>query len=177
VSRTLALTVCALLWLTGCEERIRPSVVHLATDSLPSQESWRSTVRLTDSARVRAVLWAGHIATFAEGQYTLLADSVHVTFFNELGELSSTLTARRGRVDDRTHDLEAFEDVVVSSEDSTVLRTDRLFWTNATRLIHTDAYVEIVSPREVIRGEGLESDQSLTNYRIFRVRGRSNADG
>ena len=171
----LALTVCVLS-LTGCEERVRPSVVHLSTDSLPSQESWRSTVRLTDSARVRAVLWAGHIATYVDGQYTLLADSVHVTFYDEWGELSSTLTARRGKVDDRTRDLEAYDDVVVSSEDSTVLKTDRLFWTNATRLIHTDAYVEIASPREVIRGEGLESDQSLTNYRIFRVRGRSTAD-
>jgi len=176
VTRTLALALSVLL-LAGCEERVRPSVVPLATDSLPSQESWRSTVRLTDSARVRAVLWAGHIATFAEDQYTLLGDSVHVTFFNERGEPSSTLTARRGKVDDRTRDFEAYEQVVVCSEDSTVLRTDRLFWTNATRLIHTDAYVEIVSPREVIRGQGLESDQSLTNYRIFRVTGRSAADG
>lgn len=172
----LVLAVC-VLWLAGCEERVRPSVVPLATDSLPSQESWRSTVRLTDSARVRAVLWAGYIATFADEQYTILGDSVHVTFFNEEGELSSVLTARRGKVDDRTKDLEAYEDVVVSSEDSTVLRTERLFWTNATRLIHTDAYVVIASPREVIRGEGLESDQSLTNYRIFRVTGRSSADG
>jgi len=176
VTRALVLAVCAL-WLTGCEERIRPSVVPLATDSLPSQESWRSTVRLTDSARVRAVLWAGHIATYAEGQYTLLGDSVHVTFFNERGELSSTLTSRRGKVNDQSRDLEAYEDVVVSSQDSTVLKTDRLFWTNATRLIHTDAYVEITSPREVIRGVGLESDQSLTHYRIFRVTGRSSADG
>ena len=172
----LVLAVC-VLWLAGCEERVRPSVVPLATDSLPSQESWRSTVRLTDSARVRAVLWAGYIATFADEQYTVLGDSVHVTFYNEEGELSSVLTARRGKVDDRTKDLEAYEDVVVTSEDSTVLRTERLFWTNATRLIHTDAYVVIVSPREVIRGEGLESDQSLTNYRIFRVTGRSSADG
>jgi LPS export ABC transporter protein LptC len=176
VTRALVLALCAL-WLAGCEERIRPSVVPLATDSLPSQESWRSTVRLTDSARVRAVLWAGHIATYAEGQYTLLGDSVHVTFFNERGELSSTLTSRRGKVNDQSRDLEAYEDVVVSSQDSTVLRTDRLFWTNATRLIHTDAYVEITSPREVIRGQGFESDQSLSHYRIFRVTGRSSSDG
>ena len=66
--------------------------------------------------------------------------------------------------------------MVVTSQDSTVLRTDRLFWTDATRLIHTDAYVEITSPREVIRGVGLESNQSLTNYRIFRVTGRSMAN-
>ena len=167
---------CCIVWLAGCEERVRPSVVPLATDSLPSQESWRSTVRLTDSARVRAVLWAGHIASYGAEQYTLLGDSIHVTFFDEMGKPSSTLTARRGRVDDRTRDLEAYESVVVTSQDSTVLRTDRLFWTDATRLIHTDAYVEITSPREVIRGEGLESNQSLTNYRIFRVTGRSMAN-
>lgn len=175
--RRVLLLVLGALALTACEERIRPSVVPLATDSLPSQESWRSTVRLTDSARVRALLWAGHIATYADRQETLLGDSVHVTFYDEQGRPTSTLVARRGRVDDRTRNLEAYENVVVTSEDSTVLRTERLFWTDATREIHTDAYVEIVSPREVIRGEGLVSDQSLTNYRIFRVTGRTTADG
>jgi hypothetical protein len=53
-----------------------------------------------------------------------------------------------------------------------VLKTEELKWVNSKRKIVTDKYVEITSPTEEIRGYGLESDQSLKDYVIFRVSGR-----
>jgi len=53
-----------------------------------------------------------------------------------------------------------------------VLRTERLFWTNATRKVHTDAFVDIVSATEHIMGQGMQSDQGLKNYEIFKVTGQ-----
>jgi hypothetical protein len=61
----------------------------------------------------------------------------------------------------------------VTSDSGTVLRTDRLFWTNADQKIHTDAFVDILSPTEHIMGQGLVSDQALKHYRIFKVTGQS----
>ncbi len=171
--RPLLLLFAGLLAWTGCEEKIRPAVASGPLADLPSQESWNSTVTFTDSARVRAVLWSGHISVYSRLQYTLLEESVRVDFYNEAEQHTSRLTARRGKVNDRTRDFEAYDHVVVVSDSGTVLTTERLFWTNATRRIHTDAYVEITSPTEQIRGHGMESDQSLKNYRIFRVTGRA----
>jgi hypothetical protein len=79
-------------------------------------------------------------------------------------------------VDDRTRDFEAYENVVVTSDSGTTLKTDRLFWDDSESKIHTDAFVEIISSTEHIRGHGLVSDQSLKNYRIFRVTGESVED-
>lgn len=118
-------------------------------------------------------MWAGHIAVFQEQRHTLLGDSIHVDFYNSRGEHTSVLTARRGKVNDETRDLEAYENVVVISDSGTTLRTDRLFWNNSTQEVHTDSYVDISSPTERIRGQGLVSDQSLRNYRIFRVTGQA----
>jgi LPS export ABC transporter protein LptC len=171
--RSLPLLLLSLLILTGCEERVRPSVAPLQESSVAAQESWMSTIRFTDSARVRAVLWAGHIAVYSMDAFTLLDDSVHIDFYNERGEHSSTLTARRAKVHDRTQDFEAHENVVVVSDSGTTLKTDSLFWRNADRKIHTDAFVEILSPTEHIMGRGLVSDQSLKNYRISRVTGQA----
>lgn len=168
----LLLAACALL-LTSCEEKVKPTVVPVQGEELPSQESWRSTVVFSDSARLKAVLWAGHIASFAARQITELQDSIHVDFYNDREEHTSLLTARRGVVHDATQDLEAYENVVVISDSGTTLRTERLFWNNATQRIHTDAFVDIRSPREHIMGHGMESDQSLKNYRIFRVTGQA----
>lgn len=171
--RYLPLILFLAFGAIGCEEKIHPSITPLATTDLPSQESWRSTVIFSDSARVKAILWAGHIAVYAGKEHTLLDDSIHVDFFDRSGHHTSFLTALRGKVDDRTRDFEANGNVVVTSDSGTTLKTERLFWNDAERRIHTDAFVEIISPTEHIRGQGLESDQSLKNYKIFRVTGQS----
>ncbi|MGA9119441.1 MAG: LPS export ABC transporter periplasmic protein LptC [Bacteroidota bacterium] len=165
---------CLLLALlaSSCEAKLHPSLIAVQSE-IPSQESWRSRVIFSDSAQVKAILWAGHIAVYATGHYTMLDDSVHVDFFNVRGEHASTLTARKGRVDDLTDNFEAHENVVVVSDSGTTLRTDHLFWTNADRSIHTDAFVDIVSPTEHISGMGMVSDEGLKKYKIFKVSGQS----
>lgn len=157
--------------LVGCEEKVKPSVVPLPDAELPSQESWRSTIIFSDSARIKAILWAGYIARYSTQRYTLLSDSVHVDFFDADQRHTSLLTARRGKVNDATQDFVAYDSVVVVSDDGTTLRTDSLFWSNASRTVYTQAFVDIVSPTEHIMGHGLESDQNLKSYKIFRVTG------
>jgi LPS export ABC transporter protein LptC len=172
MKRAVMVILCALA-LSACEEKVKPTVVPIASTELPSQESWNSTVVFSDSAHLKAVLWSGHISAFSSRQVTELGDSVHVDFYNELEQHTSVMTARRGVVHDATRDMEAYEHVVVISDSGTVLRTERLFWNNLTRKIHTDAFVDIKSPKEHIMGHGMESDQGLKNYRIFRVTGQA----
>lgn len=168
----LCLSLC-LVVLPGCEEKVKPSVVSISTKDIPSQESWKSTVTFSDSGKTKAILWSGHISVYSSQEYTLLEDSVIVDFYDEYEKHTSRLTARWGKIHDRTRDFEAYDNVVVTSDSGTVLKTDRLFWNDETRLIHTDAFVDISSPDEHIMGHGMESDQSLKNYKIFKVTGQS----
>jgi len=114
--RQTALSLLILLLLCGCEEKVKPSLVPLTRTDLPSQESWDSRVIFSDSARTKAILWAGHIAVYGDQRYTLLEDSIHVDFFNEQEQHTSVLTARRGKVNDVTRDFEAYDHVVVVSD-------------------------------------------------------------
>ena len=162
-----------MVCLCGCEEKIKPSVVPIDEKDIPSQESWNSTVTFTDSGKVKAILWSGHIASYTPKQFTLLSDSIHVDFFDDQEHHTSLLTARRGRVNDRTEDFAAYDNVVVVSDSGTTLKTDSLLWDNATRKIRTEAFVDIVSPTEHIMGHGMISDQGLKNYTIFKVTGQA----
>jgi LPS export ABC transporter protein LptC len=171
--RAFVLCVLAVVVVAGCEEKIRPSVVPVTEAESPSQESWNSTVVFSDSAKIKAVLWAGHIASYSAQEYTILTDSLRVDFYDDEEHHTSLLTARRGRVNDRTRDFAAYVNVVVTSDSGTVLRTDSLFWTNARRQIYTDAFVDIVSATEHIKGRGLVSDQSLKNYHLTHVSGEA----
>lgn len=173
------LVLLVLFWAlaSGCGEKIKPTVIPgLDSKTLPQQESWNSTVMLSDSGKTRAVIYAGRIREFENPRETLLDLNITVHFYGEDGKETSVLTARGGKVDEMTNNLEASGDVLVVSNDSTRLRTERLFWDNKRQRVHTSDYVFITSPKEKVEGKGLESDQQLRNYRIFSVSGESRAD-
>ena len=173
VRRHIALFAACILFLSsGCEEKIKPSVLGgVSGSAFPSQESWNTTVRFTDSGTVKAILKAGHIADYEATKQTLLDSGVHVDFFDEHGVHSSVLTSRTGKVDENTNNLEADGNVVVVSDSGVVVETEKLFWDNRRQLIHSDEFVKITSPKETLQGHGFESDQSLKNYKIFKVTG------
>lgn len=163
-----------MLILTACEEKIKPSVVRIPVmDEVPAQESWNSTIFFSDSGKIKAILKAGHITQYIRKQRTFMDGGIRVDFFDLQEQHTSFLTANKGIVNDQNHDLEAQENVVVISDSGTTLRTENLQWTNATRIIHTKDFVSVTSPDETMQGEGLESDQSLKNYKIFHVAGQT----
>ena len=160
--------------LISCEERIEPSVLSgVNNNALPSHESWSSTITFSDSGKIKAILKVGHLTKFEDRQTTILDAGLHVDFFDDDGHHTSVLTSLEGNVDDRTKDLEAQGNVVVVSDSGTTVETERLFWKKATRRVHSDEFVKIVSPKEEIEGHGFESDENFKDYKVFRVTGKT----
>jgi LPS export ABC transporter protein LptC len=158
------------LALQSCEDKFRPSNADISGKELPSHESWNSSVMFTDSAITKAILHAGKISVYSEGAYTLIDSGAKVEFYRE-GKVVSTLTGMRGKINDKTKDNEIYDSVKVLGADSTQLNTNKLYWNNSTRKVSSEEFVRIKTPYEEIQGYGFESDQSLSNYRIFKVSG------
>ncbi|MEK6756786.1 MAG: LPS export ABC transporter periplasmic protein LptC [Bacteroidota bacterium] len=174
VERYILLMVVLGAFLVGCEEKIKPTVLPgIDSKTLPQQESWNSTVVLSDSGKLKAVIEAGYIRKFESPRQTLLSQGVTVHFYGEDEQQTSVLTATDGKVDESNNNLEANGNVLVVSKDSTRLQTEKLYWDNGRRLIYTTEYVFITSPKEKVHGKGFESDQQLRNYRIFSVTGEA----
>ena len=166
----------AALLFVGCEEKTMPSVSStLDSRTLPQQESWNSTIVVSDSGRISAIIVAGYICVYELSQQTLMSQGVKVRFFNREGKQTSVLTSDEGTVDEVNNNLEARKNVVVVSSDSSRMTTEQLFWDNQRQLIYTPLYVQIKTVKEKMQGHGFESDQSLKNYRVFRVTGQTQA--
>lgn len=162
------------LALVGCEEKIKPSVLPgIDSQSLPQQESWNSKIVLSDSGRVKAMIYATYVRVFQSPAETHLLDGMKVHFYAEDGKESSVLMAQSGKVDENTKNLEATGDVLVVSADSTRLQTEKLYWDNKRQIVYTTEFVRIISSKEHLQGYGFESDQHLQRYRIFRVSGKT----
>ncbi len=173
----MCVVFCVLFMVIGCGEKIQPSVLStMDSGSLPQQESWNSTIVVSDSGHVSAIILAGYIRVFEMSRQTQMSQGVRVRFFDKKGIQTSVLTSEEGSVDEATNNLEARKHVIVVSSDSSRMTTEQLFWNNQRALIHTPDFVEITTKKEKLQGRGFESDQSLKNYRIFRVTGQTQTD-
>jgi LPS export ABC transporter protein LptC len=152
------------------KEKIRPAIDNsIIQDNLPDQESWNSKIFFTDSGKTKAILDAGHLRVFAKTNETLLDSNIKVEFFNMNEIHTTTLTSKRGRVDENLNNLYAFDSVVVVNDSGVVIRSEEMMWRNKDRKIVSDKYVSIVSPKEKIEGFGFQSDQGLHNYVIYDI--------
>ena len=166
----VALIIAVLILFPFCSsKRVKPSIdVNLKIEQLPSQESWNSVITFTDSGKTKAILWAGHLQKFDEKRETFMDQNIKVDFYDQKEVHSSTLTSKKGRVDETTNNLYAIDSVVVFS-DSVTIKTDEMMWRNKDRKIVSDKFVRVISPVETIEGYGFESDQSLRNYVIYNI--------
>lgn len=139
----------------------------------PLHLSFNVRVLFKDSTLTKAVLTAGEARVYEDRRQTLLGKHVHIEFFDkETQRRVAELDSDSAEIDDRTKNMVAIGNVKVWSDSSrTQLTTTRLLWDDKTQRISTNEIVHIVSPRETIDGKGLESDQFLTSYKIFNVRG------
>jgi LPS export ABC transporter protein LptC len=159
------------LFIYGCtKEKVEPTVnVQLTAEEIPDQESWNSTIFFTDSGRTKAILIAGHLRVFSKNKETLLDSNIRVEFYNDEEIHTTTLTSKRGRVDEKTNNLYAIDSVVAVNDSGIVITSDEMMWRNKDRKIVSEKYVTIVSPKEKIEGYGFESDQNLRNYIIYNI--------
>lgn len=162
--------IISVLLFTFCSsKRVKPSIdSNLNVEELPSQESWNSTITFSDSGKIKAILWTGHLKKFDDKRETFMDQNVKVDFYDSNQQKTSTLTSKRARVDEATNNLFAI-DSVVAYNDSVTVRTEEMMWRNKDRKIVSDKFVTLISPKEKIQGYGFESDQNLKNYVIYNI--------
>lgn len=174
----ISIAILLLSFLAGCEEDQGPRDRVVIPPNAPDDESWNATIVLNDSVGLRARVRVGHARRYLAAMETLLDGGVQVEFFAPDGSVNAVLTGDSARIDDRTRDMSAYGRVhVVSRTNGTVVDTDRLFWGENRRRLHSDSHVRIVSPErdEILEGSGFESDETLRNYTIYKVTGRTRA--
>ena len=161
------------LFLWSCSQESQKNV-QTATGEFPDQESWNATVLITREGKTVGVLKAGHVMKFTKKNMTLLDENIQVDFFDENGNHKSVLTARGGRVNDLTQDMEAYGNVVVVSDSGVTLYTDTLKWDNKNQKIYSEIPIMLTTEEnDTLYGDSFRSSPDLVNYEIINPRGRS----
>lgn len=158
----------------------------LRAEGGPDQESWSVHYYVTEvpiegeESRQRLELIADYMARFEQEDSTYIdfrasSDSVQrrvrVFLFDTQGDTSATLTADRVRYFEMRKQFDAQGKVIVITQDEKRLETEHLSWFEEERKVTTPGFVNIVTPSETAQGYGLEADENLETYTIFRFTG------
>ncbi|GGF34812.1 LPS export ABC transporter periplasmic protein LptC [Echinicola rosea] len=124
----------------------------------------------SDSATVRIKLTAGKQLVF-NNQDMEFPEGIQIQFYDVDGKLTSTIRADKAYYDNKTKLYRGEGDVRVHNiEKGDKLNTEELFWNERKEIIFTEKFFTIEKADEtLIKGTGLESDQSFSNYTLYNI--------
>ncbi len=95
-------------------------------------------------------------------------DQVAVTNVNAYayGDDDMNVTAKEGKIDKTTGDVNLKRDVVITSESGATLKTETLEWKRNKDLVQTDDKVHIQDKNMTIEGQGMEAHPSLKDAKL-----------
>jgi len=162
--------VVLLLVLAGCKNGTRVTATQAVLDSA-DQVLIGMTHYVTEAGVQRARVRAD-TAYFFSGTQKAELRNVHVTFYDQLGRPTSTLTAREGTQYWRTGDMQARGNVVVvRDKDGGTMRTEAMNYNQARNEVSSDKSFVFDAPDRHIVGEGFTSDPEFKNITAKRPRG------
>lgn len=106
-----------------------------------------------------------------EKSYTEMSKGIVVNLFDSLQNVSTKLTANYAIHKTSENIMEAKNDVVVINEKGDKLNTEHLIWQQDSSRIFTHEFVKITTKDEIIMGQGLESNENFTKYKILKIKG------
>jgi LPS export ABC transporter protein LptC len=161
-----------LLVLTSCSNDPQEIKKLTRKDTLPQQTATNVTLLYSDSARLKIKLTAPQIDEYAgSNPYTEMKKGVKVEFYDDSMKVSSSITSRYAIRRERDHTMEARNNVVVTNIKGERLETEQLIWDETRRIIYTKQAVKVTQADQIIHSEGLEADESFTNYTFKKVTG------
>ena len=104
--------------------------------------------------------------------YSHFPEGIYFEQFDSLFQISGTVRADTAYHYEKTDLWRLIGNVVVKNAGGTTCETSELFWNsrapaNSRKSFYTDKFVKITTPTKVTTSEGMESNQSLTNYIFY----------
>lgn len=159
------------IWLLMLSCSQRKDLVDAPLYEGPLSSMDTSTTLLSDSGIVVMQMKADRQNNFENGDREW-PEGFHIEWYNRRGQVTSFFRANYVYFTKSENLYRAEGNVIVKSNaKNDELNTEELFWDQEEEKFYTDKFVTINSDGEVHTGEGMESNQDFTAYRILKPSG------
>lgn len=161
------------LWL-ACGESAKETRQVFTQDDLAVEVGQEVEILYSDSAvvRVRVTGPVLHNHSGREKPRQEFPDGIRMDFLQPDLTVRSVLTAKSATRLQSDGIIMARDSVVLTTVKQEKLETEELIWDEKTAKIHTDKFVKVTQPGEIIYGFGLEAEQDFSYWKILVPKGR-----
>lgn len=177
--RILGITIafCAvvmLLLFTSCSrgEKVFGEAVT-ERDSLPVLATYDVNTLISDSGLIRYRIVADEWLVFDRKtpSYWSFEKGVYLEKFDENHVVDADIKADTAYYYDNDRLWELRGNVAIKNLKGERFNTELLFWDEKTQKVYSDKFIRIEQLDKIVTGEGFESNQSMTEYTIFKPGG------
>ena len=165
-----------LLW-GACSEKPGGSYRSKKTDSIATRETAENvTIEYTDSGILKAIVESPVMIGVknVRNPYIEMPKGIRAEFLDVKGNIESYLLSEYGISYTEQKRMVVRRNVRVLNMKCEKLETEELVWDQQKGRIYTDKFVKITTPDQIITGEGMESDQTFSDWEILNVNGTIN---
>ena len=174
---TTCLMLLGVLFLASCNHKAEEIKQLAETESkMGVEQATNIEIMYADSAVLKAKIKAPLMERFANdaNPYMEMKKGLKADFYDKDHNIESTLKANYGISYEVTKIIHLKKDVHIINSKGEELSSEELFWDQNKQKIYTEKYVTIKRMNAIIYGDGFESNENFTKYRILRPKGRVN---
>jgi LPS export ABC transporter protein LptC len=155
----------------SCENDLENIKQVTATDESPDQIINNIHTLYSDTGVVRFEIFATRMESFTQPvQKTLFKDGFQVNFYSGKDSIEATLTADFAEMREADHSFIARNKVIFTNfEKNQTLKTEELFWDQATKKIRTEKAFEVIGAKSYVSGYGLDANETFSDYTAHNV--------
>lgn len=168
------IVVMLLLFITSCGNEVKDVVVVAydpeATYTLKTTEV---ATLISDSGITRYRINAKEWLMFGKAKepYWYFPEGIYVEKFDTLFRTEASIKADTAYNYEKKKLWKLVGNVKVESLEGKTFETSLLFWDQGLAKIYSDKYIRIEEADKIITGIGFESNQDMTQYKIFNSTG------
>ena len=142
-------------------------------DSLPVMATYKVTTLISDSGvtryRVNTDEWLMYDKKIPS--YWAFEKGIYLEQFDSLLNVDASIKADTAYYYDREKLWKLIGHVDIKNLKGERFNTELLYWNQATQKVYSDKFIRIKQPDRSITGDGLDSNQQMTNYVIHNMEG------
>jgi len=163
-----------ILLFYSCENDLETIKKITFNEKSPDETTKNLKMIYSDSGYAKVEIYAALAETYRyKESITKIKDSLRVNFFSDGGEVVSTLSARYGEINYAKGTILVRDSVrLYNFEKKQTLETEALFWNQKDSSIYSLSQVIIKSPKGIVLGDGIRTNQSFSKYVLLKPSGR-----
>ncbi len=170
----IVLAIVASTIFVSCKNDIEKVNLLTSRSNMPAFSVYGFETAYSDSGRVMIELKAKEMSRY-DGQnlkYDEYRYGLNVSFFDGYGKVNATLRCSYARFLIEKELWEIKSDVEIDNiSRNEKINTELLYWDMNRELVYSDKFVRITTEDEILTGDGFESNQDFSEWKILKPAG------